>query len=258
MKTKLTEIKLKSAIGVARQLFSRAACLGALILICTSASAQNGGPPVVTTKPATFIASFSAKLHGALNPHGLSTTFHFQYGATTKYGLTTAPQTQTGNTVRNVNANISSLTARTTYHFRIVASNADGTTYGSDETLTTLTRTGPPVVMTEPADNSICSSNCHCTPAILHGLVDPHGLVTTVYFQWGPGGAFACLGGFYPNTTAPGTISGNTYKGVSADLNLPVHTPTCPGYPYIFRIVATNSDGTSYGECMSFESGCCQ
>ena len=41
MKTKLTEIKFKSAIGVARQLFSRAACFGALILICSSASAQN-------------------------------------------------------------------------------------------------------------------------------------------------------------------------------------------------------------------------
>ena len=83
MKTKLTEIKLKSAIGVARQLFSRAACLGALILICTSASAQNGGPPVVTTNPATFVASFSATLKGSVNSHGLPTTFHFQYGTTT-------------------------------------------------------------------------------------------------------------------------------------------------------------------------------
>src|SRR6516162_6543389 len=106
------------------------------------------GPPVVTTNPATFIASFSAALVGVLNPHGLTTTFHFQYGTTTSYGLTTAPQTQTGNTSQNVSANITSLTASTTYHFRIVASNADGTSMGGDRTFTTLTATGPPVVTT--------------------------------------------------------------------------------------------------------------
>src|SRR6476661_7445399 len=76
------------------------------------------GPPVVTTNSATFIASFSATLNASLNPHGLVTTFHFQYGTTTAYGLTTAPQTQSGNASRNATANISRLTASTTYHFR--------------------------------------------------------------------------------------------------------------------------------------------
>jgi hypothetical protein len=96
------------------------------------------GPPVVTTNPATFIASFSGTLNASLNPRGLATTFHFQYGTTTSYGLTTAPQTQTGNTVRNVSANISSLMASHTYHFRIVASNMAGTRMGGDRTFTTL------------------------------------------------------------------------------------------------------------------------
>src|SRR5215510_9003006 len=41
MKTKPIETRFKSAIGRAGQLFSRAACLGAVILICSSASAQN-------------------------------------------------------------------------------------------------------------------------------------------------------------------------------------------------------------------------
>jgi DNA-binding beta-propeller fold protein YncE len=41
MKTKLTEKKFKSVIGFAGWLVSRIACLGAVILICTSASAQN-------------------------------------------------------------------------------------------------------------------------------------------------------------------------------------------------------------------------
>jgi DNA-binding beta-propeller fold protein YncE len=41
MKTKVTQTKFKSALEVAGQLFSRIACLGAVILICNSASAQN-------------------------------------------------------------------------------------------------------------------------------------------------------------------------------------------------------------------------
>ena len=69
------------------------------------------GPPVVTSNPATFIANFSARLNGSLNPHGLPTTFHFQYGTTTSYGLTTPPQSRSGNTYQNVSANISSLSA---------------------------------------------------------------------------------------------------------------------------------------------------
>jgi outer membrane protein assembly factor BamB len=92
------------------------------------------GAPVVATNPATNIASSSAKLNGTLDPHGLSTAVHFQYGTTTSYGSTTASQTKTGNTYQNVSANITGLTAGTVYHFRIVATNSAGTRYGLDKT----------------------------------------------------------------------------------------------------------------------------
>lgn len=91
------------------------------------------GPPVAVTSAATNIASFSARLNGSVYPHALTTTVYFQYGTTTSYGLTTAPRTRTGNNYQNVFANVSSLTAHTTYHFRIVASNAAGTRYGADK-----------------------------------------------------------------------------------------------------------------------------
>src|SRR5262245_19621219 len=81
------------------------------------------GPPIVTTNPATLIASFSASLNGSLNPHGLPTTFHFQYGTTMSYGLTTPPHSRNGNTPQNVSASINNLMAHRVYHFRIVASN---------------------------------------------------------------------------------------------------------------------------------------
>ncbi len=69
------------------------------------------GAPVVTTNPATNVASFSATLNGSLDPHGLTTSVHFQYGTTTNYGFTTAAQSQTGSTYRNISSNISGLSA---------------------------------------------------------------------------------------------------------------------------------------------------
>ena len=192
------------------------------------------GPPIVATNPATFIASFSATLDGLLNPHGLTTTFHFQYGRTTSYGLTTAPQTQTGNTSRNVSANIGSLTANTTYHFRIVASNADGTRMGADRTFTTLTMTGPPVVITNPASNVTASS------ATLQGSLDPHSLTTIVHFQYGTTTS-------YGHTTSSLTQTGSTYRHIASNITgLVAHTT------YHFRIVATNGGGTRVGGDRTF------
>jgi hypothetical protein len=187
------------------------------------------GPPVVTTNPATFITSYSATLNGSLDPHGFTTTVYFQYGTTTSYGLTTTPQTKAGNTYQAVSANISGLTASTTYHFRVVATNSAGTTYGSDRTFTTLSATGPPVVTTNPA-TLIASFS-----ARLNGSVDPHGLSTAVYFQYGTTTSYGL-------SSSPQTKTGNTYQGVAAGISALSASTT-----YHFRVVATNSAGTTYG-----------
>jgi hypothetical protein len=189
---------------------------------------------VVTTNPATSIASYAATLNGSLDPHGLSTNVYFQYGTTTSYGLTTAPQSQSGNTYRNVSANISGLSASTVYHFRIVATNSSGTTFGSDNTFTTLTATGPPVVTTSPATNVASSS------ATLNGSLDPHGLITNVYFQYGTTTS-------YGQATPMQSQTGNTYRNITANISgLTTHTT------YHFRIVATNNGGTRYGSDRTF------
>src|SRR5436190_1730238 len=192
------------------------------------------GPPVVITNPATLIASFSATLNGSVDPHGLTTFVYFQYGTTTGYGLTTALQTKTGNAYQNVAANISGLTASTTYHFRIVAMNSAGTRYGSDRTFTTLSATGAPVVITNPA-TLIASFS-----ATLNGTVDPHGLTTTVYFQYG-----TTTG--YGSTTASQTKTGKTEQTASAKISSLAANTT-----YHFRIVATNNAGTRYGSDRTF------
>jgi plastocyanin len=192
------------------------------------------GPPVVTTDPASFIASFSARLNALLDPHGLATSVHFQYGTTPSYGLTTAPQSRTGNTFQAVGANVSGLTANTLYHFRVVASNAAATTVGSDRTFTTLTATGAPVVITNAASNVTTAS------ATLNGSLDPHGLTTTVFFQYGTTTS-------YGSATPMQSQTGNTYRSITANINgLTTHTT------YHFRMVATNAGGTRMGSDRTF------
>jgi phage head maturation protease len=192
------------------------------------------GPPVVTTSSATLIASFSATLNGSVDPHGLTTTVYFQYGTTTSYGLTSAIQSKTGNTYQNVAANINGLSASTTYHFRVVATNSAGTTYGADRTFTTLSATGPPVVITNSATNIATNT------ATLNGSVDPHGLTTTVYFQYGTTTS-------YGHTSVSQSKTGNAYQNVSANISGLTALTT-----YHFRIVATNSSGTTYGSDQTF------
>lgn len=63
MKNKLTETKFKSVLGVAGKLFTSVACLGAVILICASASAQNlfvTATDVSTGTPIGTIYQFAA------------------------------------------------------------------------------------------------------------------------------------------------------------------------------------------------------
>src|SRR6476620_1046751 len=192
------------------------------------------GPPVATTNPATFIASFSAMLNALLDPHGLTTSVHFEYGTTPAYGLTTAPQNRTGNTFQAFGANVTGLAANTLYHFRVVASNGAGTTTGSDRTFTTLTPTGPPVVLTNGATNVTASSGT------LNGSLDPHGLATTVFFQYGTTTS-------YGSATPMQTQTGNTYRNITANVGgLAAHTT------YHFRIVATNTGGTRMGNDRTF------
>ena len=104
-------------------------------------STSSGSPPSVTTGSASSVGSSSATVAGTVNPNGLATTYHFDYGSSTSYGSQAPgspyPSAGSGTTAQSVSTNLTGLSAGTTYHFRLEATNASGTTYGSDQTFTT-------------------------------------------------------------------------------------------------------------------------
>ena len=94
--------------------------------------------PSVTSDAATAVDHQAATLNGTVNPRGSATTYNFEYGPTTAYGDST-PSTSggTGGTAEAVSAVLSGLLPLTTYHYRLVASNPGGSSFGSDQTFTT-------------------------------------------------------------------------------------------------------------------------
>jgi phosphodiesterase/alkaline phosphatase D-like protein len=89
--------------------------------------------PIVRTDPAVRITPTSAQVRGRLNPLGLRTKFHFEYGTDESYGLRTSPvYGGLEITPRLAFANLGGLKAATRYHYRLVAVNEQGTSVGAD------------------------------------------------------------------------------------------------------------------------------
>jgi hypothetical protein len=99
--------------------------------------------PLVATLDATAVGPTIATLNGTVNPESRDTTYHFDFGTTTAYGLST-PDTGVGSGFApiGVNAPLNPIVSGTTYHFRIVATNNAGTSFGVDRQFTTLAAAG--------------------------------------------------------------------------------------------------------------------
>lgn len=96
--------------------------------------------PEAVTQPATNVTTTSATLNARINPSGLATTYSFEYGKTSSYGssIPASPGSiAAGFEDSNVAVSLTGLVPETTYHRRIVATNAEGITYGKDRTFVT-------------------------------------------------------------------------------------------------------------------------
>ena len=95
--------------------------------------------PLAVTVAASSITPDRVTFNGTIYPHAADTTAWFEYGLTTNYGQSIALQSA-GNGISSVplTTRVEILQPNTTYHYRAVASNTFGTTYGADLTFTTL------------------------------------------------------------------------------------------------------------------------
>jgi hypothetical protein len=195
-------------------------------------------PPIVTTgSPATNMTQTSGTVGGTVNPNGVSATAWFEWGTSTSYGLSnslTPESIPTGTTAVNLTPyTITGLTAYTAYHYRAVAKNTGGTTYGADALFTTLPF--PPVIIGSPTASPIFQ-----TTATLNGTVFPSGAPGYAFFNYG-------LTATYGSATSTAPISGSANMAVSLLVgNLSSLTT------YHYQMVAYNAGGTVYGPDASF------
>ncbi|MDP3297216.1 MAG: fibronectin type III domain-containing protein, partial [Thermodesulfovibrionia bacterium] len=192
-------------------------------------------PPTATTNPATNINGDSATLNATVNPNGSAATVYFEWGTTTSYGNST-PSQSIGSGTSNVNvaSNLTGLSPNTTYYYRVIATNAGGTSYGYNMSFTTKNII-PPNIFTSFATNVASDS------VTLNTIVNPNGSATSVSFEW-----WTDINN--KNTTSSQSIgSGTSPVNVTANL-----TGLSTVTTYYYRVVATNVYGTSYGYDVSF------
>src|SRR5262249_59604265 len=110
--------------------------------------------PAVVTNTAASVAETSATLNATVNPNNAEVgECKLEYGTGTSYGSSApcSPAPGSGGSPVAVSASVSPLSPNATYHFRISATNAGGTSVGSDGTLKTLPNA--PTVVSEPASS---------------------------------------------------------------------------------------------------------
>jgi hypothetical protein len=217
-------------------------------------SAHNSGPAVTTADqtfttppigPAPPSAAVSApvvtasgfRLEGAINPDGVDTHYHFEFGKTTAYGeVLPEPDADigAGETAVAVSQEVTGLQPNTTYHYQVVAQNAEGPGLSADQAFTTPPE--PPVVTAIPFTESTAGWS-------LNGTVNPNGGATTYHFEFGITAAYGS------NIPATDVSVGSGTAPVSVT-QLVASLP--PGVPYHYRLVAHNAGGTSISNDEAF------
>jgi RTX calcium-binding nonapeptide repeat (4 copies) len=202
------------------------------LLVVSQASAA---PPQATTGPATSVGTRSAAVSGKVDAGGEATSWYVEYGTTTAYGSRTEAQSAGNGTAPvDVSGQLRGLETGVTYHYRVVASNGDGTARGADLTVTTR---GEPAVVTGPA------GALGPTAANVGGTVDPNGLSTGWWIEYGTSTSY----GSRTDTRSAG--AGSSPVAVSIRLN-----GLRAGVTYHFRLVAANDAGTVRGGDRSFRT----
>lgn len=195
--------------------------------------------PITVTEAATAVKGHSATLHANVNPQGAATSYHFEYGTTTGYGTSVPiPAADIGSGAAGVEVEnaIAGLTEATVYHFRVSATNSEGTAYGADREFRTP---GKPIVGLGEALYT------NTLEPRLGATVNPNGAETTYQVEYGTTVAYGSKAPLKPEAIGSALANltvGQYLSGLQA------------ASTYHFRVVAENEVGTSAGPDNSFTS----
>jgi hypothetical protein len=194
-------------------------------------------PTVEDQQPSSSaITRSTARLSGTVDPEQGNTRYHFEYGTGEDYGERTSVGI-TGDLISGdipFTQEVVGLMPDTVYHYRLVATNVAGTTFGADHTFTSGKAT-PPGVLTGGATNVAQNT------ATIEGTVDTNGLPSSYGFE-------IATGTDYGPPTGLGYIGAGSDEAV-ASLQL---TGLVPGTTYHYRLTSSSVDGTVYGADRTF------
>jgi hypothetical protein len=186
--------------------------------------------PDVTTGSVSSLVPESATLNGTVNPDKAgagATTCQFVWGTSESFGhikSCTGPVAEGENPVP-VSADLEGLEPGTTYYYRLQASNANGTNEGEVSQTRHFTTPGPHLL-----EESVLGISS--TSATLTALIDPHGVSTTYYFEYGTTTAY---GSDIP--VAPGDSIGSGESSVEVTRHIQGLSPSTL---YHYRVVAVS------------------
>src|SRR5437899_3147840 len=237
---------MSSRAGIASHMKRSILILLAALAFAAALAQDAGGAaaPTATTGAASSVTSSSAAVSGTVNPSGQSTTYSFEYGTTTAYGSQTSAQSAgQDSTDHAVSATLTGLKPSKTYHYRVSAKNASGTTVGGDMSFTTAAAPPPPPHPPPPPATTGPALHITHSEATVTGTVNPTGVKTTYYFEFG-------VSPYYGLQTASRSLPAvSAAQAVSITLH-----GLAAGQVYHYRLVARNSNGTSRGADRSFST----
>jgi hypothetical protein len=194
--------------------------------------------PSALVLPVADLTDDAATLSGVVAPGGLETTAHLEWGTDPDAPDRRSPDetVRVGQSVAALRADLEGLTPATTYHARVVATNAQGTTRSAPLRFTTASGPQAPAAVTGLA------GSVGTDVATLAGAVDPRGRPTTVRFELGTDERYG--------TTVPAAELDGGLSAVSARV-----TGLTPGTTYHYRVVAESDAGRSVGADQAFTTG---
>ena len=206
----------RDAVGVPGRVIVNALCIFCLATIAAKSQ-------TATTQGATGVTDIAATLHGVVNPASQSGFSYctFQFGTDTSYAQTVNATiySVSGIAPIAVTANPPGLLPNTTYHWRFKLTNAQGSTYSTDQSFTT---------MRTPALTTGMATHIASLAATFNGTVNPMGQVFEVSFEFGTDTSYGSR-----TRATPETVYHSGITAVSARCG---HLQ--PGTTYHYRAIA--------------------